>query len=183
MKIEDSNCRMIPRTTFTPENSGSYWLIDRLDRGSSFACFTCGLMLGHWGGGRVGRHTAVRNGDGNCRPLGSGKIPGLVTNSILFCWHFKIKDQRKKVRFQQSHNQGLRQLLFTVSWELHTPDGVHVSLWFRKQCPRRVEGPLKGATSAQKALQGSEMETRQLLGKEKSVSPTRGHWLTPQGNQ
>jgi len=43
---------------------------------------------------------------------------GLVTNSILFCWLFKIKDRRKKVRFQQMHNQGLRQLLFTVSLDL-----------------------------------------------------------------
>ena len=33
---------------------------------------------------------------------------GLVTNSILFCWLFKIKDQCKKVRFLQTHNQGLR---------------------------------------------------------------------------
>ena len=37
--------------------------------------------------------------------------------------------------------------------------------------------PLKGAMSAQKALQGSEMEKRELPGgtKEKSVSPTGGH--------
>ena len=31
---------------------------------------------------------------------------------------FKIKDQSKKVRFHQTHNQGLRQLLLTVSWDL-----------------------------------------------------------------
>ena len=38
-------------------------------------------------------------------------------------------------------------------------------------------GPLKGAVSAQKALQGSETETRELLGgmEENSVSPTRVH--------
>ena len=38
-------------------------------------------------------------------------------------------------------------------------------------------GPLKAALSAQKALQGSETETRELLGgtEENSVSPTRGH--------
>ena len=38
----------------------------------------------------------------------------------------------KKVRFQQTHNQGLRQLLLTVSLDLRasrgTPDGVLVSL-------------------------------------------------------
>ena len=39
------------------------------------------------------------------------------------------------------------------------------------------QGPLKGAVSAQKALQGSEMETRELLGgtEENIVSPTSGH--------
>ena len=45
---------------------------------------------------------------------------------------FKIKDQSKKVRFHQTHNQGLRLLLWTVSWDLRayrgTPDGVLVSL-------------------------------------------------------
>ena len=37
--------------------------------------------------------------------------------------------------------------------------------------------PLKGAVSAQKAIQGSETETRELLGgtEEKSFPPTRGH--------
>ena len=43
---------------------------------------------------------------------------GLVTNSIVFCWLFKIKDWCTKVHFQQTHNQGLRQLLLTVSWDL-----------------------------------------------------------------
>ena len=39
------------------------------------------------------------------------------------------------------------------------------------------QGPLKGAVSAQKAPQGSEMEMRELLGgtEEKIISPTRGH--------
>ena len=38
-------------------------------------------------------------------------------------------------------------------------------------------GPEKGAVSSQKALRGSETETRELLGgtKENSVSPLRGH--------
>ena len=71
--------------------------------------------------------------------------PGLVTNSILFCWLFEIKDRCKKVRFQQTHNQGLRQLLLTVSWDLRakcgTPDGVLVSLYFRAQRTRQVKGP------------------------------------------
>ena len=39
------------------------------------------------------------------------------------------------------------------------------------------QGPLKGTRSAQKALQGSETETREVLGgtDENRVSPTRGH--------
>ena len=45
-------------------------------------------------------------------------LPGQVTSSILFCGLFKIKDQWKQVRFQQTHNQGLRQLFLTVSWDL-----------------------------------------------------------------
>ena len=47
------------------------------------------------------------------------------------------------------------------------PETTHEASW----------GPLKGAMSAQKALQGSERETRELLGgtTENSVSPTRGH--------
>ena len=38
-------------------------------------------------------------------------------------------------------------------------------------------GPEKGGVSAQKALRGSETETRELLGgtEENSVSPMRGH--------
>ena len=40
------------------------------------------------------------------------RLSGLFTNSILFCWLFKIEDRCKQVRFQQTHNynQGLRQL-------------------------------------------------------------------------
>ena len=48
----------------------------------------------------------------------SGQGLGKVTYSTLFCWLFTIKDRCKQVRFQQTHNQGLRQLFLTVSWEL-----------------------------------------------------------------
>ena len=46
-------------------------------------------------------------------------------------------------------------------------------------------GSLKGAVSAQKALQGSETETRELLGgtEENSVPPMRGHWFALQENR
>ena len=43
---------------------------------------------------------------------------GLVTNLILFCRLFTIKDWRKKGPFQQTNNQGLYQLFLTVSWDL-----------------------------------------------------------------
>ena len=43
---------------------------------------------------------------------------GLVTSSILFYELFKINERCAKVRFQQTHNQGLHQLLLTVSWAL-----------------------------------------------------------------
>ena len=76
------------------------------------------------------------------------------------------------MRFLQTHNQGLRQLLLTVSWDLRdcisvVPEATHEA----------SRGPEKGAMSAQKALRGSETETRELLGgtEENSVSPMRGH--------
>ena len=45
------------------------------------------------------------------------------------------------------------------------------------------QGPLKGAMSAQKSLQGFETEARELLGgtEEDSVSPTRGTLICPPG--
>ena len=47
----------------------------------------------------------------------------------------------------------------------------------------QVEAPLNGALSAQKALQGSEMETRELLGgtEENSVSHNEGSLICPPG--
>ena len=57
---------------------------------------------------------------------------GLATNSIIFCWLFKIRDLCKTVRFQQTLIQDLRQMLLTVSLDLRawrsTPDSVLVSL-------------------------------------------------------
>ena len=72
---------------------------------------TAGVKFG-WLGPLAGRHS----GRGIALVTYGGA--GLVTNSILFCWLFKIRDRCKKVRFQQTHNQGLRQLLLTVSWDL-----------------------------------------------------------------
>ena len=59
-------------------------------------------------------------------------FPGLVTNSILFCLLFTIRNRCWNVRFKHAHNQGLRHLFLTVSSDLRakhsTPDCVLVSL-------------------------------------------------------
>ena len=54
---------------------------------------------------------------------------------------------------------------------------------FSQQLPCLCLRPLKGAMSAQNALQGSETETRELLGgtEEKIISPTRGSLICPPG--
>ena len=53
-------------------------------------------------------------------------------------------DQSKKVRFQQTHNQSLRQMFLTAFWDIRVvPEGTHEA----------SRGPLKGNVSAQKALQ------------------------------
>ena len=45
------------------------------------------------------------------------KVPtGLVTYPILFFFLLTIKDQRRKVGFQQTHNQLLYQMFFKMSW-------------------------------------------------------------------
>ena len=78
------------------------------------------------------------------------------------------------------HNEGLRQLLLTVSWDLRalrsTP--VLVSLSVVPEATHEASrGIEKGAVSAEKALRGCETETRELLGgtEENIVSPMRGH--------
>ena len=50
---------------------------------------------------------------------------------------------------------------------------------------RQVEGPLKGAVAALKALQGSEAEMRELLGgmEVKNISLTKGHGFALQAKQ
>ena len=85
------------------------------------------------------------------------------------------------MRFQQTHNQVLRQFLFDSV--LGLPCLARHTCW----CPcisvvpeathEASQGPLKGDVSAQKALQGSETETREFLGEteENSAFPMRGH--------
>ena len=91
----------------------------------------------------------------------------------------------KKVHFQQTHNQSLRQLFLTVSWDLcaqrDTPDGVLVSLQFWKQCMRWSWEPFKGIVPAQKALHGSKTEMRGRT--KENIFTTRGPWFAPQADQ
>ena len=61
---------------------------------------------------------------------------------------------------QQKHNQGLCQLPPCLAL---TSVSVLLSLEFLKQPTRQGLEPMKGAMAAQKALQGSETETKKLL--------------------
>ena len=85
-------------------------------------------------------------------------------------------EQQKIGVFSTNALKGLRQLFLTVSWDLHawhgTPESVLVSLQFRKQHMRRVQGPSRVPCQLKKALQGSKTETAELLGgmEEKSIS-------------
>ena len=86
--------------------------------------------------------------------------------------------------------QGLRMMFSTVS-QLGPPH-LAQHIW---RCPcfsvvpeathEISQGSLKGAVTAQKALQGSETELRALPGgtEEKSVSPTKGHLFALNANQ
>ena len=53
--------------------------------------------------------------------------PGLVTNSILICWLFTIKDWCEQVHFWQTHIQGSRQMFPTVSWA-SAPTAAHLTV-------------------------------------------------------
>ena len=48
--------------------------------------------------------------------MAAAVVGQVYINSILLT--FQNQGSVKKVRFQQTHNQGLRQLLLTVSWDL-----------------------------------------------------------------
>ena len=98
------------------------------------------------------------------------------------------RPQQKQVRFLQTHNQGLRKLFLTVSWDLcaqcGTPDRVLVSLQFRKQPMKRSEGHVSSKNPARVQDQGVangrnyRSKTKELLmggSTENSVFLTRDH--------
>ena len=102
---------------------------------------------------------------------------------------FQFSEPQTKVRFQQTHNQGLRQLFLTMSWDL-SAYCLARHIW---RCPCRSlvleamhqasQGPLKGAVSTQKALQGSVTEWGSCWDdkKKKVFSRQEGSLKSPQG--
>ena len=121
-----------PNRSVCPKHSADDWQIDftntiffRWDN-SSQMIFVSSFRGGRRGLSEPGCPCRQRR---KRRPSHSA---GLDNSSILFCWLFTIRDRRKKVCFQQTHNQGSRQLLLTVSLDLRaqrgTPYGVLVSL-------------------------------------------------------
>ena len=101
-----------------------------------------------------------------------GGAAGLVINLILFCGLFTIKDRRFTIK---------RTIKVCVSWSWPWPG---TSAHSAAPCPcisavpevtmhNDSSFPLKSAVSAQRALQGSKTETRELLGGtgEKEICP------------
>ena len=50
--------------------------------------------------------------------MGSPNLPGGADRGARGAWALPIFRAKKQVHFQQTHNQGLRQLFSTVSWDL-----------------------------------------------------------------
>ena len=104
-------------------------------------------------------------------------ISGLVSNSNLSRWLFVIKDDYKKLFVSQHKIKFWDGRFWTVSLGLrayrNTPDSILAYLKFQEQHTRQGWGPLKEAVSAQKALQGSGTQVRDVLGgiKAKSILP------------
>jgi len=110
---------------------------------------------------------------------------GLVTNSILFRWLFKIKDWCKKVPFQRTHNQGLHQLLLMVSWNLcSAPSAAHLVVSCSSGSNTRVEGPWRAPCQLKKPFKGPRRRRRSCWEELQRIvfPPTRGHWFALQAN-
>ena len=72
---------------------------------------------------------------------------------------FQFSKQQKQVRFQQTHNRGLRPLFVTVSWDLcaqrATPEDIFVYLYLRSNVRVEVEGPWRVPCPLKKPFKGS----------------------------
>ena len=113
--------------------------------------------------------------------------PGLVTNSILFCWLFTINDRCKKYVVNK------RTMKVNVSWfwwcpKTLAPSAAHLtvsSFLCTSGSNARVKlRALEGCCVSSKSPspKGFERETREFLGgtEEKSVPPMRDHWFALQ---
>ena len=128
---------------------------------------------------RQGTPSSPTLGGWRTRLKGRRNRTGLVTNSTLICWLFTIKDRYNKVRFQQAHNQGSCNLFLCPG--TYAPSSAHLMVpLLLGSSGSNAQGESRALeASAHKALQGSEMETRELLGvlKENSVNPMKGYWF------
>ena len=107
-----------------------------------------------------------------CGVVGWGRRAGLVTNSIIFCWLFTITDWCKKVR----SNAAWSKFALVVVDGIQGPPSLARHTW---QC-RCISAVLE---ATHEASQGSDTETRELLGgtTENSVSPKRGSLICHPG--
>ena len=89
---------------------------------------------------------------------------GLATNSILFCWLFTINHRCVIKRFFTDTKPRFASVGYGRVLRHPRPNATHLmvslNLW---SSGSNARGSLKGAVSAQKAIQGSRIETRELL--------------------
>ena len=125
LRVESGHQHNYPRPHPT-RGPGQVLPLSRRDWGSPFQerdSFRRGWRHHEWGSAEsaAGPPCSLLRGVDPSPQAGSGvprHRPGRVTKTIVFCWLFTIKDQCEKVPFQQTHNQGWRQLWLTVSWNL-----------------------------------------------------------------
>ena len=87
------------------------------------------------------------------------------------------------MHIQGLHHLALGSVLIPLQLAHHTLRCLCLSL-VPEATQEASWGPLKGAVSAQKALQGSMMEMKELMGGTKErCPPMRDHWLALQANQ
>ena len=87
------------------------------------------------------------------------------------------------MHIQGLHHLALGSVLIPLQLAHHTLRCLCLSL-VPEATQEASWGPLKGAVSAQKALQGSMMEMKELMGGTKErCPPIRDHWLALQANQ
>ena len=99
------------------------------------------------------------------RPCDRQRVVQVLPLTHIFSVCFlAIKDQCKKCVLYKHTIKIPFNLFLTMSWDLRDKtNSVLVPLKFWKQCTRQSWGHFKGAVSAQKALQRTEIKRRELL--------------------